>query len=330
MGRLLEEEETALLKSVTPKIEIEAVTQNYGQFVIGPLESGYGITIGNAMRRVLLSSLPGAAVTSIRVSGVSHEFSPIPNAKEDMSQLILNVKQIRLRSYADGPVTLRVSAAGKAIILAGDIETAGDVEIMNPELPLLTLDSPDSELEIEFVVEKGRGYSPAEERPGLPIGQIPVDAIFSPIRKASYYVGRARIGQMTNFDRLVLEISTDGTIAPAEAMRQAASILVKHFSTLATFGLEGVAGLQPREEAVAVPAHIAGMPIEDLGLSMRAYNCLKRAGIASVGEVLAKLAAGPNEMMAIRNFGQKSLDELLNKLREKEIIGDRMPWEKEG
>jgi len=318
-----------LLKSITPKIEIKAITKNYGRFVIAPLDSGYGITIGNAMRRVLLSSLPGAAVTSLRVSGVSHEFSDIPNAKEDMSQLILNVKRLCLRSYADGPVTLRVSAAGKAIITAGDIETVGDVEIVNPELQLLTLDSPDSELEIEFVVEKGRGYSPAEEREKLPIGQIPVDAIYSPIRKASYTVGRERIEQMTNFDRLVLEITTDGTIAPVEAMRQASEMLVKHFAALASFGSEGVALEEAQEEVEQIPSYISEVPIEDLELSMRAYNCLRRAGIATVGEVLRKLAGGVDEILAIRNFGQKSLAELLGKLQDKGFIDpDRMPWEK--
>jgi len=308
------------LKSITSKIESEAITKNYGRFVIGPLESGYGITIGNALRRVLLSSLPGAAVTSISVSGISHEFSEIPGAKEDMTRLILNVKQLRLRSYADGPVTMRVSARGKAIITAGDIEAPGDVEIINPELPLLTLDSPDSELEIEFVVEKGQGYSPAEEREKLPIGQIPVDAIFSPVRKTSYTVGRTRIGQMTDFDRLVVEITTDGTTTPAEALSQAAEILVRHFSIVASFGIEGPAKEEIRPEAEKIPSRVYEMPIEELGLSMRAYNCLKRAGITKVGEVLEKLSKGVNEIMSIRNFGRKSLAELLGRLQAKGIV----------
>lgn len=320
-----------MLNSVTPKIEVEALTKNYGRFVIGPLDKGYGITIGNALRRVLLSSLPGAAVTSLRVSEVTHEFSEIPNAKEDMTQLILTVKQLRLRSYSDGPVTLQVAAAGNAVVTAGDIETVGDVEIINPELQLLTLDSPDEDLEIELVVEKGRGYSPADEREGLPIGQIPVDAIFSPIRKASYHVEPARIGQMTNFDRLILDIWTDGTMAPAEAMRQAAQILVTHLNTVAAFGVEEAEAAVEEEEEVEeeVPTHIAEMPIEELDLSVRAYNCLKRAGIANVGQVLAKLEDGPDEMLAIRNFGQKSLEELLEKLQAKDAIGEVMPWEEE-
>lgn len=317
-----------MLKSIAPKIEVEALTKNYGRFAVGPLDSGYGITIGNAMRRVLLSSLEGAAVSSLRVSSVMHEFSDIPNAKEDMTQLLLNVKQIRLRSYADGPVTLSVNAAGKAVITAGDIESAGDVEIINPELPLLTLDSPDAELDIEFVVEKGRGYSPAEERSNLSIGQIPVDAIYSPIRKASYTVERARIGQMTDFDRLVLDIETDGSIGPKEAMRRAAKILVGQFSTIASFEADGQALEEMGEKEPEVPDHIANMPIEDLELSMRAYNCLKRAGIVTVGEVLAKLANGTEEILAIRNFGQKSLEELLERLESKGAIDpDDLPWE---
>lgn len=304
---------------VLPKIEGQVVTRNYGRFIAGPLESGYGVTVGNALRRVLLSSLSGAAVTSMRVSGVFHEFSDIPNAKEDMTALMLNVKQLRLTSTADGPVQLRVETAGKTVVTAGDLEAPSDVEIINPELHLLTLDSADTELEIELTVEIGRGYSPAEERPKLPIGQIPVDAIFSPIRKVNVTVDRARVGQVTNYDRLVLEIWTDGTMRPAEALSQAARLLQKHFQPVAEYG-----EAQPLEEIGApVAAGVTPadqMPIEDLDLSMRAYNCLKRAGITRVGEVLAKLAKGQNEILAIRNFGQKSLDELLERLQERGFL----------
>ncbi len=303
---------------VLPKIEGQVVTRNYGRFVISPLESGYGVTVGNALRRVLLSSLGGAAVTSLRVSGVFHEFSDIPNAAEDMTQLILNVKQIRLRSTADGPVYLRVETAGKSVVTAGDLEAPSDVEIINPELHLLTLDSPESELEIELTVEKGRGYSPAEERGKMPIGQIPVDAIFSPIRKVNVTVGRARVGQVTDYDRLEIEVWTDGTMRPAEALSEAAQLLMKHFAPVAEYG-----EVAPEEEQVPLPLPATPadqMPIEDLHLSMRAFNCLKRAGITRVGEVLAKLAKGPNEILAIRNFGQKSLDELLEKLDERGLL----------
>jgi DNA-directed RNA polymerase subunit alpha len=311
---------------VLPKIEGQIVTRNYGRFVISPLEAGYGVTVGNALRRVLLSSLSGAAVTSMRVSGVFHEFSDIPNAKEDMTALMLNVKQLRLRSMADGPVELRVETAGKAFVTAGDLEVPSEVEIINPELHLLTLDSPETELEIDLTVEKGRGYSPAEDRAKLPIGQIPVDAIFSPIRRVNVTVDRARVGQVTDYDRLVLEIWTDGTMRPSEALIEAADLLLKHFQPLAEFD-------EVEEEGEMVtPAAAAGtsadqMPIEDLRLSMRAYNCLKRAGITRVGEVVAKLSRGENEILAIRNFGQKSLDELLERLRERGLLPEDMEAE---
>lgn len=310
---------------VLPKIEGEVITRNYGRFIVSPLESGYGVTVGNALRRVLLSSLSGAAVTSMRVSGVFHEFSDIPGAKEDMTALMLNVKQLRLESTADGPAQLRVETAGKTVVTAGDLEVPSEVEIINPELHLLTLDAPDTELEIELTVESGRGYSPAEERAKLPIGQIPVDAIFSPIRRVNVTVDRTRVGQVTNYDRLALEVWTDGTMRPAEALSEAARLLLKHFEPVAEYGEE-----QPEEE-IGAPA-VAGVtpadqiPIEELDLSMRAYNCLKRAGITRVGEVLAKLAKGQNEILAIRNFGQKSLEELLERLRERGFL----PEEGEG
>ncbi len=307
---------------ILPKIEGDVITRNYGRFIISPLESGFGVTVGNALRRVLLSSLGGAAITSLRVSGVFHEFSDIPNAKEDMTELILNVKQIRLRSTAEGPVYMRVETAGKTVITAGDLEAPSDVEIINPEVHLLTLDSPDTEIEIELTVEKGRGYSPAEERGKLPIGQIPVDAIFSPIKKVNTTIGRERVGQVTDYDRLVMEIWTDGTMRPAEALSQSARLLLKHFAPVGEFG-----EIAPEEEIAApaaAPTPADQMPIEELNLSMRAYNCLKRAGITRVGEVLAKLSKGQNEILAIRNFGQKSLDELLEKLQERGLLAEGM------
>ena len=308
-----------MLKFVLPKIECEASTKNYGRFIISPLETGYGVTLGNALRRVLLSSLSGAAVTSLRVSGVYHEFSDIPSAKEDMTTLILNVKKLRLRYYAEGPVRLTLSTKGRSEVTAADIEAPADVEIINPELHLLTLDSADSELDIEFVVERGKGYSPAEEREQLPIGQIPVDAIFAPVVKTSYVVERTRVGQMTDYDRLMLEVWTDGTIRPGEALTSAAQILARHLSPVASFTEVQPAGL---EEAVteqpSIPSQVYDTPIETLELSMRAYNCLKRAGITKLGEVLEKLSRGQGkELLAIRNFGQKSLEELVAKLREK-------------
>ena len=308
-----------MLKMVLPKIECEATTRTYGRFSISPLETGYGVTIGNALRRVLLSSLSGAAVTSLRVAEVYHEFSAIPGAKEDMTTLILNAKRLRLRYFAEEPVRLMVSGRGKSEVTAADIEAPPEVEIINPELHLLTLDSSDTELDIEFTVERGRGYSPAEEREKLPIGQIPIDAIFSPILKASVSVERTRVGQVTDYDRLLLEIWTDGTLRPAEALSSAAQLLVRHLNPVANFSEVPVEEMrEPEEVRPGIPSHVYDAPIEVLELSMRAYNCLKRAGITKVGEILDRWQRGQtNELLAIRNFGQKSLQELLSKMREK-------------
>jgi DNA-directed RNA polymerase subunit alpha len=303
-----------LLNFVLPQIGCEVGTQRYGRFVISPLENGYGTTLGNALRRVLLSSLTGAAVTSVRVSDVPHEFSTIPGVREDMMLFILNVKQIRLIMHSDEPMRLRLSVRGEGIVTAGDLICPPEIEIVNPELYLFTVDDPDTELDIEMTVEKGRGYSPSEERGKLPIGELPVDAIFSPVRKVNYNVEPARVGQMTNFDSLILEIWTDGTIRPQDALGQAAQLLIRHFSLFA-----GVEAVLPEEEPEVEEEEGAisrayDVPIEDLDLSVRVYNCLKRTGITKVGEVLEKMEKGPEEMLAIRNFGMKSLDELREKL----------------
>ena len=301
---------------VLPKIETEASSKSFGRFIIGPLENGYGITLGNALRRVLLSSLTGAAVTSIRVSGVHHEFSAIPHVREDMTALILNIKQLRLKMHQNESARLRVEVKGEGVITAGDFDIPPHVEVVNPDLYLLTADSSEAELDMELVVQMGRGYSPAEERGKLPIGEIPVDAIFSPIRKANFVVERTRIGQATDYDRLKMEITTDGTILPHDALSEAAKILVQHFSLIAG-GVTVVDVPQETEEEGGIPSKIYEMPIEDLELTVRAYNCLKRAGITQVGEILEKLKKGQDEILAIRNFGQKSLDELMERLEEK-------------
>lgn len=300
---------------VLPKIECDASSRNYGRFIISPLEKGCGITIGNALRRVLLSSLPGAAVTSMKIEGIHHEFSPIPHAREDTTALILNIKRLRLRSHSDEPVRLRVEAKGEGTITAGDIECPSDVEVVNPDLHLLTLDSNEAEVEMEMVVERGRGYSPSEERGKLPIGEIPVDAIFSPIRKVSYRVERAPGGQMRDLDRLIMEIWTDGTIQPRDALTASAQILTKQFSTVAGFGVVPV-----EEVEEGIPPRVYEMPIDELGLSTRIYNCLRRADIKRVGEVLDRLKKGDEEILAIRNFGKKSLKELKETLRAKGFI----------
>jgi DNA-directed RNA polymerase subunit alpha len=303
---------------VLPKIEVEASSQNYGHFVVSPLESGYGITLGNALRRVLLSSLPGAAVTSIRVSGIHHEFTAIPHVREDMTRLILNVKQIRFRSHTDEPVRIHVEIANEGPVTAGDLICPPEVEIVNPDQYLLTADSTDVDLDIEMTVSMGRGYSPAEERGRLPLGEIPVDAIYSPIRKAAYRVERTRIGQQTDYDKLHLEVWTDGTISPDDALRRSANLMLQHLTLLA--GTE-IAVIEKQEEsAEGIPGRVFEAPIEELELTVRAYNCLKRAGITKVGEILKRMEKGEDEMLAIRNFGKKSLDELVEKLRDKNYL----------
>jgi DNA-directed RNA polymerase subunit alpha len=312
-------EDTPLLQQVLPKIECEASTRNYGRYAIGPMGRGFGVTVGIALRRVLLSSLSGAAITSVRVQGVPHEFTVIPGAKEDMTRLLLNLKLVRLVSYSDEPVRMRVVARGKSIVTAGDIDAPSDIEIANPELPLLTLDTLDSDLEMELVAEKGVGYSPAEDRKALPIGQIPVDAIFSPIVRVNHVVESTRVEQITNCDMLKFEIWTDGTLRPGDALQQAADLLVRHFSPIVGFAAEEMPEVQAEPRPLG--DRFYNVPIEDLELTMRAYNCLKRASITSVGDILDRLeSGGVAEMLAIRNFGQKSLDELLGRMEAKGFL----------
>jgi DNA-directed RNA polymerase subunit alpha len=259
--------------------------------------------------------LPGAAVSSIRISGVHHEFSSIPFVREDTTALLLNVKRLRLRSEVDEPMRLHLDVRTEGPVTAGDLVCPPEVEVINPELLLLTADSPSVDLDLEFTVSRGRGYSPAEERDKLPLGEIPVDAIFSPVRKANYTVTRARIGQQTNYDRLNLEIWTDGAISPEDALREAARLLVRHLTLIAGADVMPVEAMAA--EISGVPGRIYDVPIEELELTVRAYNCLKRAGITKVGEVLERLQKGEDEILAIRNFGRKSLHELVEKLNNK-------------
>ncbi|MBN1285113.1 MAG: DNA-directed RNA polymerase subunit alpha [Anaerolineae bacterium] len=308
---------------VLPKIEGDATSRNYGRFIISPQERGYGITNGNALRRVLLSSLPGAAVTSIRVADVHHEFSTIPAVREDMTQLILQVKQLRLKMRDVESARLRLEVHGEGVVTAADIICPPEVEIINPDLYLCTVDGdPDAHFEMELSVQKGRGYSPAEERGRLPIGELPVDAIFSPVRRVKYDIDRARVGQKTNYDKLILEIWTDGSIRPEEAMRQAAQVLINHLRIIAGVREDDLLPTREEEEEEegGVPREIYDTPIEQLDLSVRVFNSLKRTGITNVGEVLEMLERGPDAMLAIRNFGEKSLDELIARLREKGFL----------
>lgn len=303
-----------MLSFVLPKVECAASSQNYRRFVIGPLESGYGITLGNALRRVLLSSLPGAAVTSMRISGVYHEFSTIPHVKEDTTLLILNVKRLRFTSNSDRPETVRIEVRGEGPVTGADVICPPGVEVVNPDLLLLTADSSEADLDIEMTVERGRGYLSAEERDKskMALGDLPVDAIFSPIRRVSYEVERARIGHQSGYDELVLDIWTDGTITPEEALRQGAHLLVQHFMLIS--GMEPTLPAEMPGAEEGVPSARYDQDIDILGLNVRVYNALRRAGITTVGEVLEKLKAGKEELLSIRNFGEKSLNELRERL----------------
>lgn len=305
---------------VLPKIESEAISQKYGKFFVGPLERGYGTTVGNSLRRVLLASLPGAAVTSIRVSDVPHEFSPIPSVREDMMQLILNVKQLRMKLHDTETSRLRLEVHGAGTVTAADIVAPPEVEIINPDLYLLTVDSEDAFLEIEMTVESGRGYSPAEERGRLPIGELPVDAIFSPIRRVSYNVEKTRVGQQADYDKVVMDVWTDGTIKPEDALSQSAQIMMRHLQPLAGVSTESLAPVVEEEEEDGIPNEFYDTPIEQLDLSVRVFNSLKRTGITKVGEMIEMLERGEETMLAIRNFGEKSLDELKQQLRQKGFL----------
>jgi DNA-directed RNA polymerase subunit alpha len=309
---------------VTPKIEREAEARNYGKFIIGPLERGYGVTLGNALRRVLLSSLEGAAVTSIRITDVQHEFSDIPGVREDVIRVMLQIKQLRMKLYDVDTARLHLEVSGSGVVTAGDIITPPEVEIVNPDLYLFTVDDNNAHIEIEMTVERGRGYSPADDRIGrLPIGELPVDAIFSPVRRVNWDMGYARVGQSTNFDRLILEIWTDGTIGPEESLSTSAKIIIDHLRHIAGISEESLAAIALEEpEGGRLTSEMIETPIENLDLSVRVFNSLKRTGITTVGEVLELLEKGDEAVMSIRNFGEKSLDELRQKMREKGYLSD--------
>ena len=302
---------------VLPKVETDAISQRYGRFIIGPLEGGFGITLGNALRRVLLSSLPGAAVTSIRITDIPHEYTAIPGVREDVMQFILQVKQLRLMMDHEEPLRMSLEVQNPGIVTAGDIQAPPEIEILNPDLYLFTVDSIEDPIDIEFVVEQGRGYQRFDERERMPIGELPVDAIFSPIQRVAFDIEPARVGQMTDYDRLTLEIWSDGRMAPFDALKEAARILVKHLRLVAGLTLEEEEPIEEEEEEEGVPSEIYDMPIEELELSVRVFNSLRRAGITSVGEVLEMLALGDDTLMTIRNFGEKSLEEVKERLEAK-------------
>jgi len=308
---------------VKPKVERLAEARNYGQFEISPLERGFGTTIGNALRRVLLSSLEGAAVTSIHITDVLHEFSEIEGVREDVIQVIMQIKKLRMLLFDVDVAHLRLEVSGEATVTAADIICPPEVEIINPDLFLFTVDNKKAHPEIDLTVELGRGYSPANERgDNLPIGELPVDAIFTPVRKVNWKVGSARVGQSTDYDRLLLEVWTDGTVSPEQAMSDSSKILMEHLRFIAGISEEmlAVPTIEQAEPAAAVNNEAAEIPIENLDLTVRVFNSLKRTGITTVGDVLELLDKGEEAILAIRNFGELSLIHLKEQMVEKGFL----------
>jgi len=297
------------------RIDCVEVADNgrYGKFVVEPLERGFGHTLGNSLRRVLLSSLPGAAVSSVHIEGVQHEFSTIPGVKEDVTEIILNLKGMAVKLFSEGPKKVRVDAVGPCVLTAGDIEVDDEVEIINPDMHIATLNE-DAHLQMQLTLDRGRGYISADKNknPGMVIGEIPMDSIFTPVKKVNYAVSDTRVGQTTDFDSLTLEIWTNGTLKPEEAVSGAANILRKQLELFVslTDQVIPVSMVQPEEDA---HGKLLDMTIEELELSVRAYNCLKRANINTVGELVQR---NQEDMMKVRNLGRKSLDEVELKLQE--------------
>lgn len=297
-----------------PRIELVEVSADdtYGKVVLEPLERGYGTTLGNSMRLVLLSSLPGAAVTSIKIEGVQHEFSTIPGVTEDTTEIIMNIKGLAILMHSDEPKLLRIEASGECEVKAGDIITDADVEIINPDHHIATLDK-DGRLFMELTLEKGKGYVTADRNKKLnqPIGVIAVDSIFTPVQKVNFSVEHTRVGQRTDYDKLTLEVWTNGTIKPDEAVSAAAKILIEHFNLFVGLTSKVKSPEIPVEKEKDDREKILEMPIEELDLSVRSYNCLKRAGINTIQELIQRTS---EDMMKVRNLGRKSLEEVEEKL----------------
>ena len=297
-----------------PRIEcIETpMDDSYGKYVIEPLERGYGTTLGNSLRRVLLSSLPGTAVTSIRIAGIQHEFSTIPGVKEDVTEIVLNVKGIIARLHREGPKTVYLEASGEGDIKAGDIKADAEVEVLNPELHIATL-GPDGALSMELTIDHGRGYVQAEKNkpPQTVIGTIPVDSIYTPVLKVNYAVENTRVGNQTDFDKLTIEVWTDKTILPRDALSLGAKILVDHFTLFTDLSDTIVSKSTVVEKVETQRDKVLEMTIEELDLSVRSFNCLKRANINTVEDLISKTQ---DEMIKVRNLGRKSLEEVEHKL----------------
>jgi DNA-directed RNA polymerase subunit alpha len=303
-----------LIKPKTMEIEEETLSPTYGRFHVEPLERGFGITIGNSLRRILLSSLQGAAICAVRMKGVLHEFSTIYGVREDVTDIILNIKELLVKLHSDGPETLHLKANKPGVVRARDIQTGPNVEILNPDLVIATL-SEDGDLDIELVVKRGRGYIPAERNreEGQPIGTIPIDALFSPIRKVNYTVTHSRVGQITDYDRLTMEIWTNGNVAPADALGYAAKILKEQLSVFINFDEEEIIPKTPEAPELAKLNENLFKGVDELELSVRSANCLKNADIRYIGDLVQKTET---EMLKTKNFGRKSLNEI------KEILSE--------
>lgn len=306
-----------LEKIEKPDIEIVELKSNgtYGKFVLEPLERGYGTTIGNSLRRVLLSSLPGVAVTSIKIDGVHHELSTVPGVKEDVSEIVLNLKGLTAKLYCDGPKTVYIEAQGEGEITAGDIKTDSEVEILVPDMHIATLDT-GAVLNMEIVLDKGRGYVSSEKNKSLmqnaPIGIIAVDSIYTPVLKVNYTVENTRVGQITDYDKLTLEVWTDGVLTAKEAVSMASKLLTEHLNLFTDLSDETSVDDILAEKDTKSKEKVLEMTIEELDLSVRSFNCLKRAGINTVNDLIEK---SEEEMMKVRNLGKKSFDEVKEKLR---------------
>ena len=297
-----------------PRIEcIENVgEETYGKYVVEPLERGYGTTIGNSLRRILLSSLPGTAVTTVKIAGVQHEFSTIPGVKEDVTQIVLNIKGIIAKLYSEGVKTVYIEASGEGVVTAGDIKADSDVEILNPEHHIATL-GPDATLNMELTLSQGRGYVTADRNKNAQtvIGVIPVDSVYTPVRKVNYTVENTRVGDATDYDKLTLEVWTNGTISARDAVSLGARILLDHFTLFTDLSETMGSKSTVVEKAETQRDKVLELTIEELDLSVRSFNCLKRANITPVEDLISKTE---DEMMKVRNLGRKSLEEVINKL----------------
>jgi len=303
-----------MIEMEKPHIECMELSPDgtYGRFVVEPLERGYGTTLGNSLRRILLSSLLGAAITSVKIDGVLHEFATVPGVVEDVTDIILNLKHLALKMHGDEPRVVRIESRGPCQVRATDIQSDADVEVLNPELHIATL-GPEGELRMEMTVEKGRGYVSAErnKKPDQPIGVIAIDSIFTPIRKVNYVIENTRVGQVTDFDKLTLDVWTNGTVRPDEAASLGARVMAEHLDLFI-----GLAGTGDGKEVMVEKeqderARLLDMPIEELDLSVRSFNCLKRAGINTIRELVVKT---DEDMIKVRNLGKKSLEEVKQKL----------------